>query len=635
MPHFDEALTILRDRATDMSGMGRSFERLMKTALSQEPGILGDRFEQVWLWQEWPDRNNRPDTGIDLVAQEREGGLCAIQCKFFDPHRPVPKKAIDSFLATSEPVHFTSRLIINTGGAIQRNALRTLENSPKPCRVLDASELDGWNVDWLQYVDDPDSLTIKRQDPYPPHPYQQDSMDKVCAGFAEHDRGQLILPCGTGKTVVTLWIAERLVGPGGRVLYLVPSIALMAQTMREWSGQKTLSLRYLGICSDTRAGRNDEDASLLELDYPVTTDPEQIQAGLQQERPEALTAVFCTYQSLPLVAAAQAKGAPAFDLVVCDEAHRTTGVEDAGATQEKDRETSPFLLVHDTARIRARKRLYTTATPRIYTTAVQSRAQARRELEIYSMDDEAVYGPVFHQMAFSQAIEGGHLTDYKVIILTLKPGQVSVALEHLLATEKESGLNLDDAVKLLGCWDALADPEGELAHRNLTGDQHNPLRRAITFTNTIKVSKLVESHWQKVVDIVRAQTAPDQQADLLPLAVAHVDGTQNSLDRQHKLAWLQQEDESPWLSGAQQCPLSDRRGGRARPRCRAVPGSAQVPGGCGAGRGPGHAAGSGQETGLHHPAGGDQPRHGCGTGAQRQPDLPGGVECAAGPAQSR
>ena len=276
--------------------------------------------------------------------EEREGGLCAIQCKFFDPHRPVPKKAIDSFLATSEPVHFTSRLIINTGGAIQRNALRTLENSPKPCRVLDVSELDGWNVDWLQYVDDPDSLTIERPEPYPPHPYQQEAMDKVCAGFTEHDRGQLILPCGTGKTVVTLWIAERLVGQGGRVLYLVPSIALMAQTMREWSGQKTLSLRYLGICSDTRAGHNDEDASLLELDYPVTTDPEQIQAGLEKERPEALTAVFCTYQSLPLVAAAQAKGAPAFDLVVCDEAHRTTGVEDAGIQLwKKDRETSPFL----------------------------------------------------------------------------------------------------------------------------------------------------------------------------------------------------------------------------------------------------------------------------------------------------
>ena len=203
-------------------------------------------------------------------------------------------------------------------------------------------------------------------------------MDAVCTGFETHDRGQLILPCGTGKTAVTLWIAERQVGLGGRVLYLVPSIALMAQTMREWSAQKRLTLRYMGICSDTRAGRTDEDASLLELDYPVTTDPDKIQRGLQVERPEALTAVFCTYQSLPLVAEAQAVGAPTFDLVICDEAHRTTGVEDTERNRKDNLQTSPFRLVHDAARIRASKRLYTTATPRIYTSAAQSRAAAKR-----------------------------------------------------------------------------------------------------------------------------------------------------------------------------------------------------------------------------------------------------------------
>ena len=541
MSHFDEALTILRDRATDLFGMGRSFERLMQAALTREPGILGDRFERVWLWHEWPDRDG-PDTGIDLVAEEREGGLCAIQCKFFDPHRPVPKKDIDAFLAKSEPARYTSRLIINTGGAIQRNALRTLQDSPKPCRVLDASELNGWDVDWLRHVDDPEGLEFRTREPYTPHSYQQEAVDEVCEGLAVHDRGQLILPCGTGKTAVTLWIAERMVGKGGRVLYLVPSIALMAQTMREWSAQKRLPLRYLGICSDTRAGRNDEDASLLELDYPVTTDPGKIEAGLGKERPEALTVVFCTYQSLPLVAAAQAQGAPAFDLVVCDEAHRTTGVEDAGVNRKDNREISPFRLVHDPSRIRARKRLYTTATPRIYTSAVQSRAAANRELEVYSMDDGSVYGPVLYRMAFSKAIEGDWLTDYRVIILTLKPGQVSVALENLLATEQESGLNLDDAVKLLGCWDALADPEGVLSDRNVTGDQHNPLLRAITFTNTIRTSRMVETHWQDVVDIVRQQTDEEHRASLLPLAVKHVDGTQNSLDRQRKLAWLKTED---------------------------------------------------------------------------------------------
>ena len=461
---------------------------------------------------------------------------------FFDPHRPVSRQAIDSFLAASEPAQFTARLIINTGGAIQRHALRTLQRLPKPCRVLDKAELDRWDVDWLRYVDAPESLEFPERAPYTPHPYQQEAVDQVCEGFARQDRGQLILPCGTGKTAVTLWVAERRVGLGGRVLYLVPSIALMAQTMREWSAQKRRPLRYLGICSDTRAGRTDEDASLLELDYPVTTDPDRIQAGLQTARPEALTVVFCTYQSLPLVAAAQATGAPAFDLVVCDEAHRTTGVEDTVTHRKDSGQRSPFRLVHDAGRIHARKRLYTTAAPRIYTSTAQNRAVDRNR-EVYSMDDERVYGPVFHRMAFSQAIEGGWLTDYRVIILTLKSGPVPVALEHLLATEQDSGLNLDDAVKLLGCWDALADPEGVLADRNVIGDQHNPLLRAITFTHTIRASKLVENHWQDVVDIARRQTDEEHQATLLPLDVQHVDGTQNSLDRQRKLAWLQTADD--------------------------------------------------------------------------------------------
>ncbi|MYD89694.1 MAG: DEAD/DEAH box helicase [Caldilineaceae bacterium SB0662_bin_9] len=217
-------------------------------------------------------------------------------------------------------------------------------------------------------------------------------------------------------------------------------------------------------------------------------------------------------------------------------------MEDTESKRQAKQEVSPFRLVHDGARIRARKRLYATATPRIYTSAAQSRAAANRALEIYSMDDARVYGPVFHRMQFSEAIEGGWLTDYKVIILTLKPDQVSVPLENYLAREKETGLNLEYAVKLLGCWDALADPEGFLSDRNVTGDQHNPLLRAITFTNTIKVSRMVETHWQDVLEAVRQQTGEEHRESLLPLEVAHVDGTQNSLDRQRKLAWLKKAE---------------------------------------------------------------------------------------------
>ena len=547
MPNFYDALDVLRERASDEFSKGRSLERLIQRALQQHPGIYGDRFSNVWLWNEWPERPG-PDSGVDLVAEEAEGGLCAIQCKFYGDDTPIPREAIDALIAASEDERFTSRMFINTGGEVRGNALRRLKESAKHCQVLDASRLDEWDVDWREFVDSPEELTFGSDARYHPFPYQNDAVADVCAGFQDHDRGQLILPCGTGKTAVTLWIAEKQVGVGGRVLYLVPSIALMAQTMREWGDQKSLNLRYVGICSDTRAGRNDEDAPLEDLDIPVTTDPGKILGGLQKDRPDVMTVVFCTYQSLPLVADAQSDGAPEFDLVICDEAHRTTGVEDTEAVR-KGRQgrysVSPFRLVHDASLIRARKRLYTTATPRLYTAGAKSRArEADRNLEVFSMDDEQVYGPVFYRMAFSEAIEGGWLTDYKVIILTLKSARIASALDNLLAQEQESGLNLDDAVKLLGCWDALADPEGVLSSHNVTGDRHNSLMRAITFTNTIKASELVESHWVKVVEAIQQRTDEEHRPGLLPLKVQHVDGTQNSLDRQRKLNWLRSDDEA-------------------------------------------------------------------------------------------
>ncbi len=541
--HLSAALEILRDRSLSTAILGRDFEKLIQAALPQAPGVLGERFEKIWLWHEWPDHDGA-DTGIDLVAAEKDGGLCAIQCKCFDAKRRVSKRDIDGFLAASEPEHFTSRLLVNTGLPLTSHTLRTLERSPKPCRVLDRADLESWDVDWRQYLDTPEHLVIPRKPRFTPHPYQQEAVDAVIQGFRTQDRGQLILPCGTGKTAVTLWLAEQQVGIGGRVLYLVPSIALLAQTMREWSAQRQLDLRYVGICSDTRAGRTDEDTSLLELDYPVTTDPERIRQALTQERPDALTAVFCTYQSLPLVIAAQDQGAPIFDLVLCDEAHRTTGVEDTGTARADGQSLSPFRLVHEADRLQARKRLYTTATPRVYTEAARSQA-ADRNVEIYSMDDESRYGPVFYRMTFSEAIAGGWLTDYKVIILVLRsaPQDPALAALHTEAVATDlADLNLDDTVRLLGCWDALADPEGQQAERNITGDQHQPLRRVIAFTHTIRSSQRVAEYWAPLVDLVRKQAAPEQQEELLSLAVEHVDGTQHTLDRQRKLAWLQTTD---------------------------------------------------------------------------------------------
>ena len=352
-----------------------------------------------------------------MAAEAHGGGLCAIQCKFYAADRVVPKGAIDSFMSASEPAQFTSRLLVNTGQPLRHHALRVLLDSPKPCKVLDRNQLAGWDVDWVQYVDRPADLQFNEVDRHRPYPYQREAIDHVRQGFADSARGQLVLPCGTGKTEVNLWLAEEMVGAGGRVLYLVPSIALMAQTMRVWAEQKNVPHRYVGICSDTRTGRTDEDVSLLELDFPVTTHPERVQQGLQRMTPGALTVVFCTYQSLPLIAEAQAAGAPDFDLVICDEAHRTTGVEKLDAAG--DTVGSPFLLVHDAQRLRATKRLYATGTPRLYTEGVKTKA-ARLERDLFSMDDPSIYGPEFYHMPFAQAVEEGWLADYKVVVLALR-----------------------------------------------------------------------------------------------------------------------------------------------------------------------------------------------------------------------
>ena len=227
------------------------------------------------------------------------------------------------------------------------NAWKTIKRLRTPCTVLGYGDLASRPINWPDLTrEGPEQLTY-RHEPFNPRPHQQEAFDDVLEGFKTSDRGKLIMACGTGKTFTALRIAEALAGLGGRVLYLVPSIGLFSQAMREWAEQQEVPHRYIGICSDTRAGRTHEDASVHELEIPVTTDPEKISEALGQTDANAMTVVFCTYHSLPIVENAQDQGAPAFDLILCDEAHRTTGIEPSNDT------TSPFVLVHNPDRIRA------------------------------------------------------------------------------------------------------------------------------------------------------------------------------------------------------------------------------------------------------------------------------------------
>ena len=239
-----------------------------------------------------------------------------------------------------------------------------------------------------------------------------------------------------------------------------------------------------------------------------------------------MTVVFCTYQSLGIIEQAQNEGAPALDLVLCDEAHRTTGVERPGD------KTSPFVLVHDGGRIRAAKRLYMTATPRLYTEGAKAKA-ARHDVEVFSMDDPETYGPEFHRLAFSRAVEQDLLTDYKVVVLTFSEQVAEAPLQTHLASD-ESAINISDATKIIGCWRAMQNPERKPSKDGAI----RPLARAIAFTNTIQASKRLDAHWGALIRQAIELLPVAEQASAVHCETRHVDGQHNALDRKARIEWL-------------------------------------------------------------------------------------------------
>ena len=525
---FQGALNYIREVAPSESHKGRFFEKLMQAYFREDP-IYKKRFSEVRLWSEWAAYRtdfDGIDIGIDLVAQEAEGGYCAIQCKCYAPDTQITKGHLDSFIAASAREPFTSRMVVDTGGEWGPNAYRIIDALKPACQVIRYGDLASRPIDWPDLIrEGPEQLTYQHE-PFSLRPHQQEAFDDVLNGFKDSERGKLIMACGTGKTFTALRIAEEVAGISGRVLYLVPSIGLFSQAMREWAEQQEVPHRYIGICSDIRAGKTHEDASILELEIPVTTDPSKISEALQKTDEKAMTVVFCTYHSLPIVENAQDQGAPAFDLVLCDEAHRTTGVE------HPDDTTSPFVLVHNAGRIRADKRLYMTATSRLYTEGTKAKA-ARHDIEVFSMDDAETYGPEFHRLPFSRAVEQDLLSDYKVLILAMSEQGADAALQGYIGNGGGE-ININDATKIVGCWQALQNPE----RRSGDDEPIQPLRRAIAFTNTIAASKRLDKHWNGIIESAIERLSEEQRPSNFKCETQHVDGQHNALDRKNRIEWL-------------------------------------------------------------------------------------------------
>ncbi len=540
MTTLQSILEQIRQHSQSEREKGDRFEILMKAFFKTDPTWV-DRFEDIWLWREWPELSryqySQQDIGIDLVASERQGGWCAIQCKFFDPHYNVQKSDIDSFFTASGKHPFTSRLIVSTTDKWSGHAEEALADQQIPTNRIGLADLADSRIDWSRVVPERlDSLFLRSRKTLLPH--QQEAVSNVLAGFQTVDRGKLVMACGTGKTFTSLKIAEALVPPGGAILFLSPSIALVSQTLSEWTRESESPFRAFAVCSDSKVGKKKdpfEDLRAHDLAYPATTDPKKLAQVVQTSSTDRRTVIFSTYQSIEVIHEAQKQfELPAFDLVICDEAHRTTGATSAG---EAD---SAFVAVHRADYIQSRRRLFMTATPRIYTDSAKSKAR-ENDIQVYSMDDESVYGPEFHRLGFGEAVKRGLLSDYKVLVLVMDQQDISRRFPYLLSQEGEE-LKLPDVAKIIGCWNGLSKRVFENGHEeNLTDPV--PMKRAVAFARSIADSKQVSSQFDHIVSQYLASFDPQEEIRESPLKceVNHVDGTFNILLRNSLLDWLKSD----------------------------------------------------------------------------------------------
>ena len=538
---LDEVLARFREEAQgNLAAQGAAFEMLVKSMLLNAPVYHG-KFRRVWLWGELQQGH---DTGIDLVAEDEFGHLYGIQAKCYDPRYRVSKEDIDTFLSRlgntilfeGEQRNFDHGMIFASTDNWTEHAEETLAHWKIPVQIVSRAQLDSWDVNWGVLAGYVSGAVVTKKDL---RDYQKEALANAAKHYATHDRGQLIMACGTGKTFTALRLWEQESGGKGLALFLVPSIALLNQTLLAWADDANVPFHAVCVCSDANAHRRaTEDTSSNALVLPPTTSAKEIARRIRYYReryPDKPIVVFSTYQSIEMVEQAQrelGREAFAFDFAFCDEAHRTTG---AIAKEEKE---PAFTRIHSDEHLLARKRLYMTATPRLYGKQVREKAETR-DVELCDMNDVSLYGEVFFEISFGEAVARGYLTDYKVLVLTLEENACRGAeLYDALSDAEKKALEgrYDDgrttAVKILGSINALAKrlKDSPILNRY----DAIPAHRAVAFCRTIEASKAITALFERFAEDPRFNEA-------LRVKARHVDGSMSALERGDALNWIKRD----------------------------------------------------------------------------------------------
>jgi superfamily II DNA or RNA helicase len=501
----------------DAGKRGKQFERFVKWFLKNDPE-WATQVNEVWLWNDYPGQWGR-DCGIDLVFKDKNKKTWAVQAKCYSPDYEITKPDVDKFLSESNRKKIDHRLLIATTDRIGANARQVLDGQEKSVVRYHLTHFESAAVD---YPDSIERLSVAKRKPLPePRPHQIEAIEKVVSGFRTADRGQLVMACGTGKTFVCLWVKERL--KAKKTLVLVPSLGLLSQILNEWTFAARKRFDALCVCSDQTVNRKEEDEAISlvsDLPFPVSSDVKEIAHFLKQDSDQV---IFSTYQSSPLIAQAQKNNdAPQFDLVIADEAHRCAGKSD-----------TVFGTVLDDGQIKSERRLFATATPRVYRTSLKKAAE-EVGVEVVDMNDKMSFGKRFHTLTFGEAIKRDLLTDYRVLIVGVDNERIKEWIENRRLVATDTGLATDarSLAGQIGLLKAIKDWN---------------LRRLISFHGRVKRAREFSEDIIQVGEWLDADHRPSHK-----LWAEYVSGEMPTIARRQKLKRLKNvgKDEIGILSNA-------------------------------------------------------------------------------------
>ncbi len=542
---------------------GSLFEKISKQFLLEHDSA--NEYESIDLWYDWELRGKERDKGIDIVITTSNKECIAVQCKFHQ--NSISYNDISPFLTQLQSgvgeVRFKKGIIISTSN-LTSEALKAIEQIRSTGMGIDIDEITEEDfiysrIDWEKFDPTKTEDEIPLCDKKKPRSHQIEAINATKEYFSspKNTRGKLIMACGTGKTYTSLKIMESL--DPKITLFLAPSIALLSQTFREYAQEKSEPFYASIVCSDDKTGQSNknkskdetDDIKFSELPLKPSTRLEDILSTYEKAQKENKRfIIFSTYQSALRIKEAQEAGLNGIDLIICDEAHRTVGA--MYSSNERD-DKNAFTLCHSDENIKATKRLYMTATPKVYSESSKAKAKESDNV-IYSMDDADTFGEEIYTLNFERAIALDLLTDYKVIILAVRSENLSGVTNSVnkkISQLEAQGTKLDKKLinnefvcKIVGTHKGLA--KQDLIVLDEKNKEDNDLKnkrdtfvsqRAISFCKSIQTSKNIKDSFETIMECYDEELKKKSFKNL-KISIDHIDGTMNCKDRLEKLEEL-------------------------------------------------------------------------------------------------